>query len=232
MSAETKQAVTYRLEDQSILSQIKKSFAPDGAAEREHNAQPDSAGFGSIHYSLVTNLRPERVLAIGSRHGYVPSILALALKANGSGLIDFVDANYSDSTHGLDVAFGGVENWTGDPAEKFSCFGLKEVISVHIQPSSEFFSKCQSKYGYIYLDGDHSYDGSRYDLEQSLKVATAGALIVLHDVAVSQPGFGVKRVFAELDENLYNKILIPAWPGLGIVQRKVPDVAPQEDDQP
>jgi hypothetical protein len=39
-------------------------------------------------------------------------------------------------------------------------------------------------------------------------------------------------VFAELDENLYNKILIPAWPGLGIVQRKVPDVGPQEDDQP
>ena len=107
MSAEPKQVVTYRLEDQSILSQIKNSFAPDGAAEREHNAQPDSAGFGSIHYGLVTNLKPQRVLAIGSRHGYVPSILALALKANGSGAIDFVDANYSDTTHGVDVAFGG-----------------------------------------------------------------------------------------------------------------------------
>ncbi|HEX5883078.1 MAG TPA: class I SAM-dependent methyltransferase [Pyrinomonadaceae bacterium] len=220
MSAEPKQAVTYRLEDQSILSQIKNSFAPDGAAEREHNAQPDSAGFGSIHYGLVTNLKPQRVLAIGSRHGYVPSILALALKANGSGALDFVDANYSDTTHGVDVAFGGVENWTSDPAEKFSTFGLKEVISVHIQRSSEFFSECESKYGYIYLDGDHSYDGSCYDFEQSLNVATAGALIVLHDVAVSQPGFGVKRLFTELDENLYNKILIPAWPGLGIVQRK------------
>lgn len=212
--------MSYRLEDQSTLSQIKRSFAPDGAAEREHNAQPESAGFGSIHYSLVTNLRPEKVLAIGSRHGYVPSILALALKANGSGTIDFIDANYSDATHGVDVAFGGVENWSGDPAEKFSSFGLKDVINVHIQRSSEFFSECQSKYGYIYLDGDHSYEGSRYDLEQSLNVATAGALIVLHDVAVSQPGFGVKRLFVELDESVYNKILIPAWPGLGIVQRK------------
>jgi predicted O-methyltransferase YrrM len=213
--------VSYRLEDQSILSQIKRLFAPDGAAEREHNAQPNSAGFGLIHYSLVTNLRPEKVLAIGSRHGYVPSILALALKANGSGTIDFVDANYSDATHGVDVAFGGVENWSGDPAEKFSSFGLRDVINVHIQRSSEFFSECESKYGYIYLDGDHSYDGSKYDLEHSLNVATAGALIVLHDVAVSQPGFGVKQLFAELDESVYNKILIPAWPGLGIVQRKV-----------
>ena len=203
-----------------MLAKIKESFAPDGAAEREHNAQLESAGFGLIHYSLVTNLRPERVLAIGSRHGYIPSILALALKANGSGEIDFVDANYSDTTDGVDVAFGGVENWSGDPGGKFSCFGLRDVIKIHIQRSSEFFAESQSKYGYIYLDGDHSYDGSRYDFEHSLTLAIPSALIVLHDVVVSQPGFGVNRLFVELDESLYNKILIPAWPGLGIVQRK------------
>ena len=63
------------------------------------------------------------------------------------------------------------------------------------------------------------------DFEQSLNLTTAGALIVLHDVAVSQPGFGVKRLFTELDGNLYNKILIPAWPGLGIVQRKGEPIA-------
>jgi predicted O-methyltransferase YrrM len=208
------------LEDQSVLAQIKKSFAPDGAAEREHNAQPDSAGFGLIHYSLVTNLRPERVLAIGSRHGYVPSILGLALKACGSGQLDFVDANYNDAVHGVNIAYGGVENWSGDATERFSSFGLRDVINVHIQRSEAFFASCRTKYGYIYLDGDHSYDGCRYDFEQSMSLAAPGAMIVLHDVVVLQPGFGVDRLFTELDENLYNKILIPAWPGLGIVQRK------------
>ena len=220
MSAETQPAPSYRLEDQSTLSQIKELFAPDGAAEREHNARSDSAGFGLIHYSLITNLRPERVLAIGSRHGYVPSIIALALKGNGSGTLDFVDANYGDETHGVDVAFGGVENWSGNPAEKFSRFGLRDVINFHIQRSSDFFAACESKFGYIYLDGNHAYEGCRFDFEESLKVATDDALIVLHDVAVSQPGFGVNQVFAELNESRYNKILIPAWPGLGIVQRK------------
>jgi len=220
MSAETQPAPGYRLEDQSTLAQIKEAFAPDGAAEREHNARPDTAGFGSIHYSFITNLRPERVLAIGSRHGYVPSIIALALKANGSGTLDFVDANYGDTTHGVDVAFGGVENWSGNPAEKFSRLGLCDVISFHIQRSADFFAACASKYGYIYLDGNHSYEGSHFDFEESLKVSTADALIVLHDVVVTQPGFGVHRLFAELDESRYNKILIPAWPGLGIVQRK------------
>src|SRR5262245_50460345 len=108
MSEENTQTFRYQLEDQSVLAKLKEAFAPDGAAEREHNARPDSAGFGLIHYGLVTNLRPERVLVIGSRHGYVPSMLGLALKANGSGTIDFVDANYSDTIHGEEIAFGGV----------------------------------------------------------------------------------------------------------------------------
>jgi predicted O-methyltransferase YrrM len=216
----TQQAVSYQLEDQSVLARLKETFAPDGAAAREHNAGPNSAGFGSIHYALITNLKPERVLAIGSRHGYVPSVLALALKANGVGTIDFVDANYSDAQHGEQVAYGGVENWHGDAAEKFSCFGLRDVINVHIQRSSEFFSQCDCKYGYIYLDGNHSYEGCRYDFEQSVAIAAPGALIVLHDVAVVQPGFGVNSLFSELDEKLYRKILIPAWPGLGIIQCK------------
>jgi hypothetical protein len=141
----------------------------------------------------------------------------LALKANGFGTIDFVDANYSDAQHGEQIAYGGVENWHGDAAEKFSCFGLRDVMSLHIQRSSEFFSQCDCKYGYIYLDGNHSYEGCRYDFEQSVAIAERGAFIVLHDVAVQQPGFGVNRVFSELDENRYHKILIPAWPGLGII---------------
>lgn len=220
MTEEEVQTVVYQLEDQSVLSKLKETFAPDGAAEREHNARPDSAGFGLIHYALVTNLKPNKVLAIGSRHGFVPSMLALALKANGSGTIDFVDANYSDVRNGEQIAFGGVENWHGDAAEKFSCFGLRDVMTFHIQRSSEFFANCDAKYQYIYLDGNHSYEGCRFDFEQSLGIADPDALIVLHDVAVIQPSFGVYRLFAELDEARYNKLLIPAWPGLGIIQRK------------
>lgn len=212
--------VNSQLEDPTVVAKIKETFAPDGGAEREHNARPGSAGFGSIHYALVTNLRPEKVLVIGSRYGYVPGMIGLALKANGLGTVDFVDANYSDSVQGPNIAFGGVENWGGEAAEKFSSFGLSEVINVHIMRSAEFFEGCDAQYDYIYLDGDHSYDGCKYDFEQCLKVAATGALLVLHDVAVNQEGFGVNRLFAELEEKLYNKILIPAWPGLGIIQRK------------
>lgn len=206
------------LEDQAVVSRLKDSFAPDGGAEREHNARPDSSGFGLIHYSLVTNLRPERALVIGSRYGYIPGIIALALKANGSGTVDFVDANYSDNAHGFTLAFGGVENWHGDPLEKFASCGLEAVINVYVMRSSDFFAQCNSQYGYIYLDGDHSYEGCKYDFEESLKVASPGALLTLHDAVVKQSGFGVNRLFEELESDMYERILIPAWPGLGIIQ--------------
>src|SRR5262249_32147717 len=161
----------------------------DGAAQREHNAASASLGFGAIHYGFVVNLRPRRVLAIGSRHGYIPAVIALALKFNGGGTLDFVDANYSDSAHGFDTAYGGVGNWEGDARQRFAPFDLSEHVQVHVKRSVDFFAACTATYGYIYLDGNHSYEGLRYDFEQSVARAEAGAIIALHDVSVTDSAF-------------------------------------------
>jgi hypothetical protein len=208
--------------NREVVALLKQHFAPDGGAEREHNATAGTLGFGAIHFSLVNNLRPERVLVIGSRYGYVPAIIGLALLENGTGRLDFVDANYTDSDHGFNTAFGGVGHWTGDPRDHFGLFGLRDVIQVHVTRSSDFFQSCKLPYGYIYIDGDHSYEGCRYDFEQAIRVAAPGALITMHDVLIDDGVFGVSRVFEELDTNFYDKILIPAWPGLAVVRAKVP----------
>jgi hypothetical protein len=210
-----------RIYNPEVVALIKRHFAPDGGAEREHNATAETLGFGAIHFSLVNNLRPERVLVIGSRYGYVPAIIGLALLANGTGTLDFVDANYNDSDHGFNTAFGGVGHWTGDPRDHFGPFDLRDIIQVHVTRSSEFFQSCNMQYGYIYIDGDHSYEGCRYDFEQAIKVAEPSALITMHDVLINDGIFGVSRVFDELDSNIYNKILIPVKPGLAVVQAKV-----------
>ena len=211
---------TAAIEDPAVVSLIKQLFAPDGAAQREHNAASASLGFGAIHYGFVVNLRPRRVLAIGSRHGYIPAVIALALKFNGEGTLDFVDANYSDASHGFGTAYGGVGHWAGDASQRFAPFNLFEHVHVHVTRSSDFFASCTATYGYIYLDGNHSYEGLRYDLEQSVARAEPGAIIALHDVAVTDPAFGVGRLFDELDDGRFGKLVIGAWPGLGIVQLK------------
>ena len=123
-------------------------------------------------------------------------------------------------SHGVGVGPAGFAGGVGFAAGEAGVAGDGDGGFASAAGASDFFAACKSKYGYIYLDGNHSYEGCRFDFEESLKVATDGALIVLHDVAVTQPGFGVNQLFAELDESHYSKILIPAWPGLGIVQRK------------
>ena len=208
-----------RLEDRQVVSRVIELFAPDGGAEREHNASAGSLGFGAIHHALVTNLRPRRALVLGSRYGFVPSVIALALQAGGGGVLDFVDANYSEAVHGAVPAFGGVGHWSGDARGAFARLGLEDVVEVHVMRSGEFFARSRARYGYVYIDADHSYEGVQADFAQAARVCEPDGLIVLHDVLVTEPGFGVSRVFAELDRDTWQTLLIPAWPGLGIVQR-------------
>lgn len=212
----------FHLEHLPSVRMLKDMFAPDGGAEREHNAGADTLGFGSIHYSLVTNLRPARALVVGSRYGFIPCIVALAQHANGQGELDFVDANYDDSVDRFEVAFGGVGYWGGGTHEVFHKMGLQDIVHVHIMRTDEFFPQCPSRYDYIYLDGDHSYEGCKYDFEQADRLAAPGAMILMHDVMVTQAEFGVARLFEELDPTRYNKLVIARWPGLGLVQPKFP----------
>jgi len=62
-------------------------------------------GYGFIHYALIRNLKPERVLCIGSGRGFIPAVCALACKENRRGVVDFVDAGYGK---------GHPKSWGGD----------------------------------------------------------------------------------------------------------------------
>ena len=84
--------------------------------------------------------------------------------------------------------------------------------------SEDFFAACDRTYGYIYIDGNHSYEGVRRDLESACRCLDDGGLIALHDVAVTEPGFGAGRAVAELDPVHFGKVEIPIWPGLALVQ--------------
>ena len=174
-----------RLHDPEGVRAFKERFAPDGGAEREHNASRDDLGFGAIHHSLVTNVRPRRALVIGSRYGFVPGIVGLAMLTNGSGEVDFVDANFSDGEHGFQVAFGGVGHWTEEACKEFLAAGLQDIVHVHVMTSEQFFDACRETYDYVYLDGNHSYEGCKFDFERAVRCCTPGATILLHDVLVS-----------------------------------------------
>lgn len=178
-------------------------------------------GYGFIHYALIRVLEPERVLCIGSARGLIPAICALACKDNKKGFVDFVDAGY-EKTHPKSWAGDGF--WKRvDPKKHFALLGVSDWIETYVTTSEEFSKKFPKReYGYVYIDGDHSYEGVKLDYNLFWPKLKKGGFMAFHDVTVKQwgrlKGFGVWRLWEEIKSN--HKIIFPLrQSGLGILQK-------------
>lgn len=183
-------------------------------------------GYGFIHYAFIRNLKPKRVLCIGSGYGFIPAICALACKDNQFGKVDFIDASY-DKTHSKN--WGGTGFWKQiKPERYFALLGVNGWLKTYLMTSEEFAIKNKSKnkkdrYGYIYLDGDHSYEGAKKDFDLFWPELAKGGLMVFHDVVVKNWGdlknFGVWRFWRELKKESKIIFPFPKESGLGIIQK-------------
>ncbi|PJE67800.1 hypothetical protein COU95_00430 [Candidatus Shapirobacteria bacterium CG10_big_fil_rev_8_21_14_0_10_40_9] len=178
-------------------------------------------GYGFIHYALIRNLKSKRVLCVGSGKGLIPAICALACKDNQMGFVDFVDAGYGKNHP---------KSWAGDgfwkkvdPERHFSLLGVSDWIKTYVMTSQDFAKKFPKRsYGYISLDGDHSYEGVKLDYELFWPKLKEGGFMAFHDVTVKQWGklknFGVWKLWQELKNE--HKIIFPLkQSGLGILQK-------------
>jgi predicted O-methyltransferase YrrM len=226
------------LEDLNVLDALKAAYAFDDGAALWHNADKRSLGFGLLHYAFVRNLRPDFALAIGSRYGFIPACLALALKANGKGRLHFVDANYNDQTDHYAKAYGGSGHWSRPVEELFGALQLYEWIDLFIERTDAFFPRTAAQYGYIYIDGNHSYEGIEYDLAQAVQRLLPGGIVAMHDALVdasygasmADPGvFGVRDY---LSKHFPQAIVLGRWPGLAMIQTHWPAADPTPHAQP
>jgi hypothetical protein len=193
-----------------------------------HNLAEDKVelGYGLIHYSLIVNLKPKRVLCIGSSKGFIPAICALACKENKKGHVDFVDAGYDKDNPNH---WGGTGFWKKVNTKKhFSYPALSSWITTHIMTSKQFSMLGTKKtWQYIYIDADHSYKGVKSDYKLFWPRLTRGGYMVFHDILLkSHPvhkNFGVWKFWEEIKDK--NKITIPYTyskrlpSGLGILQK-------------
>lgn len=193
----------------------------NGDEGHQTNGHTGNLGYGFIHYSLILNFKPKKVLCVGSRKGFIPAICALALQELGSGTLDFVDAGYDedDPNH-----WSGIGWWKKiDPSIHFSFLDLSKIIKAHIMTNVEFARMNKHKYDYIYIDGDHSYEGVKKDYSLFWPKLNKGGLMVFHDVVVKKynelTDFGVWKFWKKLKNK--NKITLPNpyHSGLGILQK-------------
>jgi len=208
-----------KLSNDVAIRRLMEYFIADDYGHQAKTIKAD-LGYGWIHYSFIRAIKPRNILCIGSRHGYIPAVLAQACKDNNRGQVDFVDSGYGpeDKNH-----------WTGEGywktkkgRECFKNFGLEKWISLHIMTTSKFAQKTKRTYNYIYIDGDHSYKGVSLDYKLFWPRLKSGGFMAFHDVSITKPKseglYGVHKLWKEISEK--QAFILPfKGSGLGMVQK-------------
>lgn len=192
----------------------------DGYQGQGARGDTGNLGLGFVHFALVTACKPKQILCIGSKRGYIPAVLALACKENGVGHVDFVDAAYDKQDRKR--FWGGAGTWGKvNPKDHFSFLDIQKHMTVHVMTSQDFFRRNKKRYQYIYIDGDHSYEGVKRDYNLSWQRLDKNGFMVFHDVVPKrmpgQPQYGVWRFWAEIRGNKIT--LSKTGTGLGILQK-------------
>ena len=217
------------LSSTAVINQKAVGHFVDIYAKKDNWHQIDKAsgnlGYGWIHYSLIRILRPDRVLCIGSRYGYIPAICALACRDNKKGHVDFVDANYNQYKPEQKNHWGGVGYWTTpEGKQSFERFRLNKHISVHIMTSGKYKTSVPQKtWGYIHIDGDHSYQGFKKDLLGLAGKVKESGLLSGDDLDLSAPEINLAYAKAHKEADYLEDPLTKKWyhPGITLAVHEV-----------
>lgn len=210
-----------KLTNDTAIKDLMKHFLAD---EYSHEANIGKAdlGYGWLHYGYIRLLKPKRVLCVGSRHGYIPAVLAQGCKDNGFGHVDFVDPGYGPENKN---GWTGEGYWKTERGKKsFLLFGLEKYITLFLMTTQSFAKKYPKvSYDYIYIDGDHSFDGVSFDYQTFFPRLNHGGIISFHDISVKEKKpegkYGVWKLWKKIGRKNAISINDPNS-GVGFLQKQ------------
>jgi predicted O-methyltransferase YrrM len=133
------------------------------------------------------------VLEIGSFKGRSTIILAKASALAGDGHVNAVDPMTAPSITDPDLR-GSASSYE-DFRANIEKHGVSDHVRHHRELSWELATKWNKPIRLLWVDGDHTYDGTRKDLEVFTPHLSDGAIVAFHDVLHEFEGGA--RVFAE-----------------------------------
>ena len=191
------------------------------------NKKTNNLGYGLVHYSLIRNFRPKRILCVGSMYGFIPYMMARACEENKKGKVDFVDAGFdiNKKSDNIKHSFGQGFWRNVDLQKHFSYLLDNKYIETFVMTTAEFAKKNKEKYDFIYLDGDHTYEGGKLDLKLFWPRLKTDGFLCYHDIhfkkILAGITFGYWKVWEELSISKRFKIEVSNnYSGLGFVQKK------------
>lgn len=136
------------------------------------------------------------VLEIGSYKGKSTVILAKAAELAGDDFVIAVDPLTHESLEAHDLQGNADENiFQHDFFKNVRTFDVQKRVQFHQQYSYDFIKTFSGKIRFLWVDGDHSYEGVKRDIELFTPFLADYAIVAMHDVLHNLDG--PIRCFAE-----------------------------------
>ena len=171
------------------------------------------AGHKYFAYDLVRNLKPKKIVELGTHLG--------------CSLFSFAQAVQDEK---LNTQLDAIDTWQGDKHagayDNLIFSRVKEIKKacypkVKINLIRKTFDQASRKYpgnsiDMLHIDGLHNYKMIRHDYETWFNKVKKNGIILLHDIAVKKWGFGVYKLFDEIQKD-FRTIRFDHSYGLGVV---------------
>jgi hypothetical protein len=216
-----------------------------------HGATDLHMGDGIVVYSMIQHMRAKNCVCIGSGGGFIPRIITQArIDLHKQGIFEGnEDYNWGDigSTYVVDACngIGGPNDLENEESFYRTHFYPRFIKETSERAFYDFFIRQDIKIDFLFIDGDHSYEGVKLDFDLYSTILSDNGVIMIHDtdgdyeetMIVSEDQRkdyhrfdGPFRLVKELQENptwnlinLHNfRILVdkPSSSGITIINRK------------
>jgi glycosyltransferase involved in cell wall biosynthesis len=184
-------------------------FTPDALAE-------NSAWLGHLPFAawLMREFKPGVFVELGTHWGHSYFAFCQTVK-----------------TASLTTRCHAVDTWQGDQQAGIYGEEVYQRVNAHNLKHYASFSRllrltfdeaaaqfADHSIDLLHIDGQHSYEAVKHDFETWRPKLAPGAVVLFHDIAVREPGFGVWQFWEELTGSQPNHLAFPHSFGLGVLQ--------------
>jgi len=169
---------------------------------------------------IVGRMKPRVILEIGTANGGTLFLFSRVASENATIIsIDFPDRRFG----------GGYPKWRGILYRAFALPGQRIYLlraDSHNRETLEQVKRILDGNGidFLFIDGDHTYEGVKKDFEFYSPLVKKGGIIALHDIVVHPPDTGceVSKFWNEIKEQKHEYAEIVGdrnqnWGGIGLL---------------